>query len=892
MVSNRLKFHGSKGIEFAAALFITGMLALANLRADPVQLFSDSQNPQVTFAADELQAALKARGHEVVRSELNSLADAKARIRVVLVLRSDENVLRALQSEGGRAPGKLSREGFSLRTTVQSGQTNYWAIGADTAGTMYGGLELAEAIRVAGLESLREGDQNPYLAMRGTKFNIPLDVRTPSYTDVCDAAQHNIAEMWSFDFWREYIDCLARDRYNFISLWSLHPFPSLVKVPEYPAVALADVQRSRGPWAENYSLNGDGFDAPEILAHVETLKRMTIEDKIEFWRNVMRYGKARNVDFYFVTWNIFVYGTGGKYGITDSITNRTTIDYFRKSVKQMFLTYPDLQGIGLTTGENMPGASFQAKEDWAFQTYAQGVLEVVREQPGRKITFLHRQHQTGARDIARKFAPLIQHPDIDFIFSFKYAKAHVYSSTTQTFHPGFVKDLQNEGDLQTIWTLRNDDVYHFRWGAPDFVREFIQNLPRKVSRGFYLGSDQYVWGREFLSRQSESPRQLEIAKHWYHWMLWGRLGYNPNLSDERFVQILQERYPQTSARDLFSAWQEASMIYPLTTGFHWGALDFQWYIEACKSRPGPAQTASGFHDVNRFITLGPHPGTDYRAIPDYVKDVIAGRPSPGTTPFEVADQIQAHAEKALRLLSELTSGGNKELRLTLDDLRAMAYLGQYYAHKIRGATELALFRRTRQSAHQAAAIRELTQAAQCWRLYAATALAQYKNPLWTNRVGYCDWRALFDEVLHDIKIAGGQPTMPSLAPAARGTRIEAETAASHGAGKATRITGYTGDGYLAFDRNAVGSSVEWSCDVPKTGRYILQLRYALKSGAEPAALSINGAEPQELVLWNTGGESTWAWDRHPVTLDRGTNTIRLAPHCEVRIDCLNVIGED
>jgi hypothetical protein len=43
------------------------------------------------------------------------------------------------------------------------------------------------------------------------------------------------------------------------------------------------------------------------------------------------------------------------------------------------------------------------------------------------------------------------------------------------------------------------------------------------------------------------------------------------------------------ARALFTAWQEASMIYPVTTGFHWGALDFQWYIEACKSRPEFAQ---------------------------------------------------------------------------------------------------------------------------------------------------------------------------------------------------------------------------------------------------------------------------------------------------------------
>jgi hypothetical protein len=80
-------------------------------------------------------------------------------------------------------------------------------------------------------------------------------------------------------------------------------------------------------------------------------------------------------------------------------------------------------------------------------------------------------------------------------------------------------------------------------------------------------------------------------------------------------------------------------------------------------------------------------------------------------------------------------------------------MGKYYAHKIHGATELALFRRTQKPERQKAAIRELTEAAQFWRLYVSTALKQYKNPLWTNRVGYCDWQSLTQEVLNDIKIA-------------------------------------------------------------------------------------------------------------------------------------------
>jgi len=877
--------------RFHVAALLCCLLSVSALHAASVTLCVDGRSGQATFASEDIQDALWTRGYGIRRTNLGKLDQAAEGTRIVLGPRSHRKLIEMLQANGAASVGTLKSEGYSIRVSSKGGRKTYWVVGADDAGVMYGGLELAEVIRIGGLEAVKDVDHNPYMAMRGTKFNCPLDVRTPSYTDVCDAAQNNIIEMWSFDFWKQYIDCLARYRYNYISLWSLHPFPSLVKVPDYPDVALADVKRSTVQWKERYSLNGVGFDAPEIVNNTETLKKMTIAEKIDFWRRVMRYGQERNVDFYFVTWNIFVNGTEGKYGITDDIDNETTIDYFRQSVKQMFLTYPDLKGIGLTTGENMHGAGFEKKEDWAFKTYAQGVLDAAKEQPGRKITFIHRQHQTGAKDIARKFAPLIEHEDIEFIFSFKYAKAHVYSSTKQPYHTGFVEDITEEGNLKTIWTLRNDDVYYFRWGAPDFVREFIRNIPYNVSRGFYFGSDQYIWGREFLSLEPETPRQIEIAKHWYHWLIWGRLGYDPSLSNERFIQILQQRFPAVSGADLFTAWQEASMIYPTTTGFHWGSLDFQWYIESSKSHPGFARTPSGFHDVNRFITLEPHKGTDNISIPDYVKAVVAGKKPAGTTPLEVSEKIHGHADKALAILGRLSHGGDKELRLTLEDIRAIAYLGKYYAHKIRGATEFALFRETKEGKHQDVAVSELTEAAHFWRLYAATALGKYKNPLWTNRVGHVDWRKLYEHVLDDITTARADaiPGVASICPTPGGVILEAESAVVEDGGKAADGSGYTGVGFVAFMPATAQSCVEWTFDVPKAGLYVLEVRYVTWEGKNQAALTINGENAGDLVLWRTGGRRTWAWDRKTVTLKAGANTVRLAPTGRAWIDHLNIL---
>ena len=47
--------------------------------------------------------------------------------------------------------------------------------------------------------------KEPYFKKRGTKFNLPMDVRSPTYTEASDAAQKNMIHMWDFDFWKSYL---------------------------------------------------------------------------------------------------------------------------------------------------------------------------------------------------------------------------------------------------------------------------------------------------------------------------------------------------------------------------------------------------------------------------------------------------------------------------------------------------------------------------------------------------------------------------------------------------------------------------------------------------------------------------------------------------------------
>ena len=202
--------------------------------------------------------------------------------------------------------------------------------------------------------------RQPAPGRRGIKFNIPLDARTPSYSDDSTSGQANIAEMWDMAFWTRFLDEMARHRYNVLSLWSLSPFPSLVKVPEYPKVALADVKRKTGALFDATNQGRDMYDPAWPL---ETVKTMTIDEKIAFWRGVMQYAQDRGIDVSVFTWNIFVYGTEASgYGLTAIRRNAATKDYVRKSVRALFNTYPLLAAIGVTSGENMGDLDNAGKE--------------------------------------------------------------------------------------------------------------------------------------------------------------------------------------------------------------------------------------------------------------------------------------------------------------------------------------------------------------------------------------------------------------------------------------------------------------------------------------------------------------------------------------------------
>ena len=577
------------------------------------------------------------------------------------------------------------------------------------------------------------------------------DLRTPSYSDSSDAAQANIPEMWEREFWRTYLDELARHRYNVLSLWSLHPFPSLVKVPEFPDVALADVWRTRVKFDETFHFHGTDMVRPAMLADYEIVKRISIDEKIEFWRWVMRYAKDRGIDIYVFTWNTFIFGAEGKHGITNDLENPITKAYFRASVREMVKTYPLLAGFGITAGEGMPSKlDSKVKEKWLWDTYGEGVRDARKSDSQRVVRMIHRFHWTAQSEIIEAWKDYPGFP-ATFDFSFKYSVAHMYSISNPPFIQPLIEGIAP--GLRTWLTVRNDDIYTFRWGDPDYARDYIVNMPpADKCAGFYMGPDGYTWGRSFLERQAPAtgPRPLVIEKQWYSFLLWGRLAYDPTLPNAHFERVLATRFPSVPAATLFASSSAASKVIPTITSFFWGDIDLKWFPEACLSHP----RNKGFYTVRHFVEGVTMPGSGNLDVREWRKRLLEKRPMQGTTPLQIADRLRGFALETERLVAELRphATGSAELAATLDDHTCFALLGHYYAEKIRAACSLALYDANSDPAEQATSLRHLEAALQHWKRYAAVRDARYMPALY-NRLGYVDITALTTKVAADLEIA-------------------------------------------------------------------------------------------------------------------------------------------
>jgi hypothetical protein len=693
-----------------------------------VRLYFDPAIPQIAFAAGDIKAALERQKLSVQTHPLAGLAQSGPGRKIVLAAATDQVAASLFPTQGGKPIPALGAQAYALRTTATP-DLSYWVLGGDANGVMYGGLQLAENLTVGGFGGSFESEESPFLLHRGMKLNLPLDRRIPTYVGrwTSNSAMKAIPHVWDLTFWKTLVDQQARHRYNVLSVWVHHPFPALVKVSDYPKVCL--------PRIEGF----DGF-----------VREIDHDQRVAFWREVMRYAHDRGMTFYFFNWNIHLEHAKDEYpAITQDPKNQVSLDYMYKSMRALLETYPELDGFGITAGDGMKGTA-EENTTWTWNAMGKSVRDYLSENPSRTFNLINRSVGSSPEAWLSIYAPLKSLPKVRQDYSAKYAMAHMYS-TPRPQWTGTIANIKRLGE-KTWLTIRNDDYFYLNWGDPKFVRDFLAGIPHlDAVMGMYIGSDGFNPSRTYFCRNESLNGQLEVERRWYMEMLWGRLSYNPGTSDEVLTKLLAQRYPGVASDVLFAAWALASRPLPKVTELVMGEwkLDFHWYPEACWSGRG-----WGFRTIDAFANeTTVAKGSELCDIASSAKGDCKGKKSS----YTVADEMQADARKALELVQPLASGGNAELELALNNVRQMAYLSTYYAHKIRGAT-------FKKAGETAKAREEMGQAYRWWIKYTRAMEGSYLPDSFRNTSISPDWKFADAVVLKEYTDLGGTGVPAFISP--------------------------------------------------------------------------------------------------------------------------------
>ena len=246
----------------------------------------------------------------------------------------------------------------------------------------------------------------------------------------------------------------------------------------------------------------------------------------------------------------------------------------------------------------------------------------------------------------------------------------------------------------------------FTWGDPDFARRFSHSC-QMGGRGFEIDSALSLkYGQERLQRERWSihsepgltSTDWEDERHWFRYMVYGRLGYSSKTSARVWQRELEKRFGQEAAPILEQAYAAAGKVMPLITAVHMPVHPSQIYWPEMSTGAalfGEHNYNTRYGQVSYGSTEPSDPGLFY-GINEYVTDLHDNHIKGKYTPVQVLGwfkQLARDIHFNLKKLEKIISlSGNLEYRQAAVDLKMNANYALYHAWKISAAYHLAQYK--------------------------------------------------------------------------------------------------------------------------------------------------------------------------------------------------------
>ena len=435
---------------------------------------------QCEFAAEKLSDALGGGLERIPLAKATDKADIIAACGEAEAASFGLELDKAVQIEGYQILRKEAR---------------IFILSRDESGAMYGLFDVAEQVRMnGGLGGVKEKISNPRFPFRAIKFNLPWSPYRPG-----PAANVHLETCRDLKFWQRFLDMMAENRFNALTLWNLHPFTYMVRPTNFPkACPLSDKELTE--WRS-------------------------------FWRALFRMAKERGIETYIVNWNIvvspeFAAAYGAKeYGDTSPLVRR----YMRECITQVIDEYEDLTGLGVTLADWMGGLKPKEAEDFVEETFVAGMKNA-----RRPVKFIHRATLAGDPMELRRVIDHAALPDpvwVEIKFNWSHGHSTPRLAITHDYESGKLDDRfwsPAPANYKIVWMVRNEDFFILRWGEPGFIRAHIAANGHEYVGGYFVGSEGYIPAKDYSHKPGPHVTwDYAFEKQWMFYMLWGRLLYDP-----------------------------------------------------------------------------------------------------------------------------------------------------------------------------------------------------------------------------------------------------------------------------------------------------------------------------------------------------------------------------
>ncbi len=711
-----------KSIIAILALFLGAAPALAQ----NVYLLFDESSPQAAYAAGRLEHALIDQGYNVM--------DERDGYDFLLNIGINETSLDAEAYE-------IIPEGNVISI-----------YGGDGTGVVYGGLAVAEAVgNGTPLAEIQPTSEAPNFAFRGIKHNLPWDTYRPSFS-----LDQHYETARSIEYWESFLDMMAENRLNSLTLWMLHPFTYLIQPTNFPEASPFSDEEHR-EWRA-------------------------------LFEGIFGMAKERGIDTYIVNWSIFVsrelseahnvaHQNYYPYYYVPGDTSEIVKRYTRESVTQVLNEYPDLTGWAISHGEGMADMTPQQRQDWMDEVMIEGMrladrpVKLIHRVPFSAGTGSEGSTSQHVEEITREAMEKLDYFEGPIWTEMKFNWSHAHSTPKLVkVHGGELGDTYFDPmpeNYRVVWMARNEDFFALRWGVPDFIRAHIEMNSAPYVGGYFIGSETYIPAKDYFTAIDEPVDwQYAFQRQWLFYKLWGRLLYNPETPDDVFQEAFVRRYGRAGT-NLLEAYALASSM-PLRLASAWDVRwDFTLYSEGFMAldeiEEDYESSTMEYISVDRLIEKPPL-DPDYVSVQDYVATISAGGSfgPDAVTPPDLIEMLEADSRRALELVANIDTQDDASLMYEVSDVRVWAYLGLHYADKLRGALALQSYRTGGDEAKKQEAINHLERALGQWDEVIAITRPIYRDMPLTHLMGgsferrddrLFHWEALRPDVARDVETA-------------------------------------------------------------------------------------------------------------------------------------------